>query len=216
MVTLPKLPNCCARGLHSLTKICCCACVSLKTSTLIIGFLNLVGSIIGIVASISFMAGPSPGPGSRSAVDATILQYFKPLIELVEQLLDQNAPGWRDDIGSSGFSNHQRFFILGVIMLIPSTFFTIINGCLVHGARKRNACLMKPWIVFGGISLILIFVSLIYNLAIGDAISSVHSCFVLVLTFVPFLVVLSFKNEVENEAEAGKDYQGKVHYRIIA
>ena len=75
---------------------------------------------------------------------------------------------------------------------------------------------MKPWIVFGGISLILIFVSLIYNLAIGDAISSVHSCFVLVLTFVPFLVVLSFKNEVENEAEAGEDYQGKVHYRIIA
>ena len=70
---------------------------------------------------------------------------------------------------------------------------------------------MKPWIVLGGISLILIFISLINNLAIGDAISSAHSCFVLVLTFVPFLVVLSFKYEIEDEAEAGKDYQGKIH-----
>lgn len=198
MVALPKLPNCCAREERE--------CASLKTGTLIIGFLSLVASVISILASISFMAG--------STVDASILQYFKPLIDLVEQLFDQNAPGWRDDI-SSGIFNHPRSFIFGVIMLIPSTFSTIINSCLVHGARTRNVCLMKPWIVLGGISLALAFVSLINSMAIADAISSVHTLFVLVLAYVSFLVVLSFKNEIEDEA-GSEDYQGKVHYKIIA
>merc|ERR1712038_1439596 len=44
MVSLPKLAN-------------CCACISLKTGTLIIGFLNLIGSLIFIPVSIALMAG---------------------------------------------------------------------------------------------------------------------------------------------------------------
>ena len=67
----------------------------------------------------------------------------------------------------------------------------------------------------GGISLALAFVSLINSMAIADAISSVHTLFVLVLAYVSFLVVLSFKNEIEDEA-GSEDYQGKVHYKIIA
>ena len=43
MVSLPKLSN-------------CGACISLKTGTLIIGALNLVGSVICIIASIGTMA----------------------------------------------------------------------------------------------------------------------------------------------------------------
>ena len=54
MVALPKLPN-------------CCACASLKTGTLIIGSLNLVASVIGILASIGCMAG--------SDVSATIWHW---------------------------------------------------------------------------------------------------------------------------------------------
>jgi len=44
MVSLPKLAN-------------CCACISLKTGTLIIGALNLIGSLIFIPVSIALMAG---------------------------------------------------------------------------------------------------------------------------------------------------------------
>merc|ERR1712203_1005660 len=43
MVALGKLPN-------------CCACISLKTGTLIIGSLGLVGSVILTLASIGFIA----------------------------------------------------------------------------------------------------------------------------------------------------------------
>merc|ERR1712158_163257 len=43
MVALGKLPN-------------CCACISLKTGTLIIGSLSLVGSVILTLASIGFIA----------------------------------------------------------------------------------------------------------------------------------------------------------------
>ena len=49
MVTLPKVPN-------------CCACASLKTGTLIIGSLNLVASVVGILAAIGFMAGSTVSP----------------------------------------------------------------------------------------------------------------------------------------------------------
>ena len=52
MVSLPKLAN-------------CCACISLKTGTLIIGALNDVGSVILILISIGVMAG--------STVSANIL-----------------------------------------------------------------------------------------------------------------------------------------------
>ena len=51
MVALPKLLN-------------CCACASLKTGTLIIGSLGLVGSVILLLFFIGFMAG--------STVSATI------------------------------------------------------------------------------------------------------------------------------------------------
>merc|ERR1711953_1609377 len=46
MVTLPKLSN-------------SYACISLKTGTLVIGSLDLVAFVIGIVASIGFMAAPT-------------------------------------------------------------------------------------------------------------------------------------------------------------
>jgi len=67
MVALPKLAN-------------CCACASLKTGTMVIGSLNLAASVIGIIASIGFMAG------------STVL------VDVVEKLLDQSVPGWREDI----------------------------------------------------------------------------------------------------------------------
>ena len=50
MVALPRLSN-----------FCCCT--SLKTGTLIIGSLNLVASVISILASIGFMAGSAVSAG---------------------------------------------------------------------------------------------------------------------------------------------------------
>ena len=87
MVALPKLLN-------------CCACASLKTGTLIIGSLGLVTSVILILASIGFMAGPG----------------------LVEQLLDQSTPGWsqgidRQAISSGSYDDEDDVLLLLMLMM---------------------------------------------------------------------------------------------------
>ena len=67
---------------------------------------------------------------------------------------------------------------------------------------------MKPWIVLTGIGLILDFVSRATN----DISSATLKWLPLrVLSAFFFLVVLSFMNEIEEDAKASGDYQGKVH-----
>ena len=71
---------------------------------------------------------------------------------------------------------------------------------------------MKPWIILTGISLILDICNILnafISLAIADAISSILGW---VLGAYFFLVVWSFKKEIEDEAGAGGD-QGEVHYK---
>jgi len=177
MVTLPKVPN-------------CCACASLKTGTLIIGSLNLVASVIGLLIAIGFMAGSTA------------------LGDVAEQWLDESVPGWREDIDRQAIQS--GIFIVGVVILIAAIFSTVISGCLVHGARTRNVCLMKPWIIWTGISLILDTVNILkalVSLAIADAISSILGW---VLGAYLFLVVWSYKSEIEDET--GGNYEGEVHF----
>ena len=71
---------------------------------------------------------------------------------------------------------------------------------------------MKPWIILTGISLIFDIFNILKAfsiLAIADAVSSILGW---VLGAYLFLVVWSFKNEIEDEVGAGGDYQGEVHY----
>jgi len=158
----------------------------------VIGSLNLAASVIGIIASIGFMAG------------STVL------VDVVEKLLDQSVPGWREDIDRHAIAS--GIFIFGVIMLIASIVATVISACLVHGARTANVCLMKPWIVLTGISLILDIFNIlkaVISLAFADALSSIFGW---VLGAYLFLVVWSYKKELE-EGVGGGDYQGEVHYK---
>jgi len=180
MVSLPKLSN-------------CCACISLKTGTLIIGVLDLKACVIFIIASIGTMA----------------MAGLKALVDVVEQSLDQHMPWWRNDFDRKDISS--GIFIIGFGMLVVSIFVTVICACLVHGARTRNVCLMKPWIVLTGIGLILQIFNILKAfifLAIADAIIGSLGW---VLGAYFFLVVWSFKAEVEEGA--GGDYQGQVHYK---
>merc|ERR1712110_517158 len=140
MVALPKLLN-------------CCVCASLKTGTLIIGSLGLVTSVILILASICFMAGPGL---------------------LVEQLLDQSDPGWRQDLDRQTISS--GIFIVGVIMLIAAIFNMLIDACLIHGTRTRNIRLMTPWISLTGIYLVLDILNILkalISLAMGEVFCSI-------------------------------------------
>jgi len=120
---------------------------------------------------------------------------------------NQTVPWWRNDFDKQAIS--PGIFILGSGILVA----TVISACLVHGARTRNVCLMKPWIVLTGIGLILEIFNILKAfifLAIADAIINSLGW---VLGAYFFLVVLSFKAEVEEGEEAGGDYQGQVHYK---
>merc|ERR1739842_145106 len=129
--------------------------------------------------------------------------------------------GGRQDI-SSGIGG------IGVCLLIVSIFCTAISACLVHGARTRNVCLMKPWIVLTSTGLILEFVNILkvlFLISVGDVSSSaaivnfVSNIFGWVLGVYTFLVVRSFQIEIEDEGGAGGDHEvhyngnGKVHYK---
>jgi hypothetical protein len=104
MVSLPKLAN-------------CCACISLKTGTLIIGFLNLIGSLIFIPVSIALMAGTDT------------------FVDQMRQMLGQSAHYDRQTIASA-------ILIAGLILFVGAIIATIISSCLVHGARTvgLNIC----------------------------------------------------------------------------
>jgi len=163
----------------------CCACASLKTGTLIIGSLGVVASVILLIVSISFMAGSTA------------------LIGLwVEDPMDQEAIS----------SEQSGIFIIGVGALLGSIFSTVITACLVHGARTRNVCFMKPWINLSVIELILNFFNIIRALTSLSIVDIICSILGWVLGAYFFLVVWNFKKEIEDEVGAGGD-QDEVHYK---
>jgi len=185
----------------------CCGCASLKTGTLIIGSLNIVVSVIGIFASVYLMTAPTV------------------LIDWVEQTLDQTRPGWRDENDWKAISSGTRYQgytknemnrmaissglpIVGMILLIAFIFDTVFAACLVHGARTRNVCLMKPWIVLTGIVLIL---DVIHNLIllVSGHVAAIGNVLPWMLFAYFFQVVLLFKKEIEDEAGTGEDCNGK-------
>merc|ERR1711994_139874 len=165
MVSLPKLAN-------------CCACISLKTGTLIIGFLNLIGSLIFIPVSIALMAGK----------DA--------FVDQMRQMLGQSAHYDRQTIATG-------ILIAGLILFVCAIIATIISSCLAHGARTRNISLMKPWIVLTAIGLVLNIISMALSLFVNP-LSAVTSMAPWALNTCFFLVVLSFKKEIEAGMGAGE------------
>jgi len=98
MVALRKLPN-------------CCACISLKTGTLIIGSLGLVGSVILTLASIGFIASQ----------------------QWVINMMDQTDPGWREDLDmqtvSSGLDDYDDYVMLCDVMMIYHHHVTHFHIC---------------------------------------------------------------------------------------
>jgi len=165
MVALPKLLN-------------CCACASLKTGTLIIGSLGLVGSVILLLFFIGFMAGSTA------------------LIDLVEQLSEQA-------ISSSGSYDGVMRIWIGAGGVLSGILSIAICASLVHGARTRNVRLMTPWIRFGVMGLVCDIFNILYAFISLDIVNIVCSILGWVVGAYFFLVVRSFKKEIEDELGAG-------------
>ena len=72
---------------------------------------------------------------------------------------------------------------------------------------------MKPWIVLTGIGLVLDILNILKALISLDLTDVICSILGWVLGAYFFLVVFSFKKEIEAGVGAGGDYQGEVHYK---
>merc|ERR1719266_3167555 len=110
----------------------------------------------------------------------------------MRQMLGQSAHYDRQTIASG-------IFIAGLILFVGA----IISSCLVHGARTRNISLVKPWIVLTAISLVLNIISMALSLFVNP-LSAVTSMAPWALNTYFFLVVLSFKKEIEAGVGAGE------------
>merc|ERR1711936_1098440 len=55
----------------------------------------------------------------------------------------------------------QSIFILGKIVVFRCTFEIVVASLLIHGVRKKSASLMKPWIIWSGIWLVLGLVNIL-------------------------------------------------------
>ena len=154
MVSLPKLSN-------------CCACISLKTGTLIIGALNLVGSVICIIASIGTMAMAGLKVGAFDIISRKYQKtkwvggsaeengnfpfllnfcHFQALVDVVEQSLDQHMPWWRNDFDRKDISS-------GSILPTHDTQLTICSGRLFKkfsGMKRLNLRNLYPWLWHAG------------------------------------------------------------------
>merc|ERR1712037_716262 len=112
-------------------------------------------------------------------------------------------------MGRQGFDQQtisSGIFIFGVALLIAAIFSIVICACLVHGARTRNVCLMRPWInltimglVLDILNILRALISLSNGVSIVDVVISILGW---VLHAYFFLVVWSFKKEIENEKRA--------------
>merc|ERR1712181_90033 len=112
----------------------------------------------------------------------------------------------------SWMETESGIFIFGVAFLIAAIFSIVICACLVHGARTRNVCLMRPWINLIILELVLDILNILkalISLSIPEIICSILGW---VLSAYFFLVVWSFKKEIEDEAGAGGN-QGEVHHK---
>jgi len=173
-----------------------CGCISLKTGALLIGSLNLVTSILGVLISTWCLT------DSRA---------------LAELLLEQSNPDWREKIHKTYYDSkkeleQQTIYSLsseistyGVIFLIGSIFTVAFSACLVHGIRTRNVRLMMPWIVMMGISLFLNIFNILFGIASNPSPANIAIRTIgwaLWLYF--FLVVCAFKAELEKEGEPAR------------
>ena len=188
---LPQLP-------HLSTSCCCC---SLKTGTVIIGSLQLAGSVILMLAGLSILLNP----------------------QFLEYKFSQAVPD-RQDQPQSPFSNPPPpgyeettrlppsiespapFLVVQIaasVLLVIGILGTVIASCLVHGARTANKRLMMPWIILTAMGLILdignifkAFVDVNSGIAFSSILGWVVGAYLL-------LVVWSYKEEVETGTNIG-------------
>ena len=98
-------------------KSCCCGC-SLKTGTVTIGALHLVGAVIVLILGIIVIAA---GSGLEDLIN-----------QLIGGGIDVDSVDGLDSITTA-------IYIIGGVVIAVGIIAIILNSCLIHGARKVRA-----------------------------------------------------------------------------
>merc|ERR1712013_283907 len=95
----------------------------------------------------------------------------------------------------------QSIFILGKIVVFRCTFEIVLASLLIHGVRKKRASLMKPWIIWSGIWLVLGLVNILLAIFTFNFATVMINVATWILAVYVFMVVAAHKLEIEQGEE---------------
>ncbi|KAK7871388.1 hypothetical protein R5R35_006092 [Gryllus longicercus] len=174
-------------------KSCCCGC-SLKTGTVIIGVLSGIGALCGLIMSI---LGASVGTGELQK------EFLKELEKQKGITLDQAE--YEEAVKHlEATSGNKTLSALFICLAIVYGIHLIFDILMVFGASAERPRMIKPWIVFAIMALvvqsILSFVNIIFHFTSGAAMVGVLGLVMLAvgiaLAVYFILVVNSFHTEL--------------------
>jgi len=148
-----------------------CIVFDLKTGTIILGVINLIGCIIGTIACLAIIVGYSVG--SDAVIDAL------------------NKDG--NVHGDAGIV----FYIIMAIVLAICAFYVFIACLLIQGARTGRPGYLTPWLVLTAISIVLQVLNVIGKFITLDLGSAFSTLVALVVEAYLFVCVHSLKKQLQ-------------------
>jgi len=168
--------------------LCCC---HLKTGVLIIGVLNLIGALLGVL-------GCGLSLGGLTVVASGVLDD----LNLEDQQLQHlnNATTWLGDASEDLLSEDDPQMGYAIAMMVMLTllclFYLVTASLLIHGARKGKAGLLVPWMVETFLGLVYDLVQIIGTLVRLEALAVVFGIIGFAVGCYVFVVVWSFRKQL--------------------
>merc|ERR1712243_2802 len=154
-----------------------CIVFDLKTGTIILGVINLIGRIIGTIACLAVLVGYTVA--SDAVLDA--------LKQDPSVHLDGNAHAAVGII---------VYITLGIVLAICA-FYIIIASLLIHGARTSRPGFLTPWLVLTGISMVFQVLNVIGKFVTLEWGAAFSTLVALVVEAYLFVCVHSFKKQLQ-------------------
>jgi len=166
-------------------------CLELKTGTIIVGVLNLIGAIIlAIVAAFGLTAVSVAASGVLGGdVDSQLREAYR------KQGLEYSGSqgqGAQVVVGAA----MAWFIAVLAITLIICILYVVIASLLIHGARKEKPGLLMPWLCLTVFSLVWNIIQLIGNFVGGRWNYGLSGVVGLALGIYVFICIWSFRKQL--------------------
>jgi len=157
-----------------------CLCLRLKTGTIVLGVLNLIGCLIGVGVTIFMIVG------------------YALVSDFLGTELNRNQHRNNDSAALVLGASNIVVYVTTSIILIICIFYIIISSLLIHGARTSRPSLLTPWLILTAISMVLQVLKLIalfVNLEFGQGGGAILG---LIIEGYLFVCVWSFRKQLLN------------------